>query len=308
MTDKPKIPVILGPTTVGKTSVGMLICEALNGEIISADSRQIYRGMTIGTAKPSPAELARCPHHLVDILEPGEVFSAGLFIRRAMEAVHDIVSRKKTPVVVGGAGLYIKALTEGIFEGDSSDPEVRSQLEIEFDQGGAEPMLARLKKIDPEYAKIVHRNDRKKLVRALEIFRVSGMTITELGEQQGDGSVEGIMCGLEMPREMLYDRINRRVEGMIEGGLIKEVKDLLERGFNLEDNSMNSPGYKEAFEYLQGNINLWEMTELIKRNTRRYAKRQMTWFGRTRGVRWFDCAAGAETTAKAVMEYLRLLN
>ena len=305
MAVKPEIPIILGPTAIGKTTVGILVCEALNGEIISADSRQIYRKMSVGSAKPTTEEVSRVRHHLIDFLDPSEVFSAGEFIRRSMDAAEDIISRGKLPIVVGGAGLYIQALTEGIFEGRSADPEVRAQLEAEYDAEGSEKTLNRLREIDPNYAKIVHPNDRKKLVRALEIYIVTGMTISELSARQNDGSVKGIFCGLELPREVLYQRIERRTDIMLESGLIDEVEDLRAAGYGKELNSINSPGYIEVYDYLDGRIDYDEMVSEIKKNTRRYAKRQMTWFRRNTSIRWFDMSAGSETAAQGVIAYIK---
>ena len=304
MLGKPVIPVILGPTASGKTAVGIEVCEKLNGEIISADSRQIYRMMNIGTAKPGPEELSRCRHHLIDFLDPKEIFSAGDFVKAAVVVTEEIISRNKLPVIVGGAGLYLKALTEGIFEGDSSDPQVRQKLEKEYDSGHPEELYDRLTKIDPAYAKIVHPNDRKKLVRALEIFEVTGLTVSELNEHQPSGKIAGIMCGLTLPREELYRRIEERVDKMLADGLIDEVAHLKEIGLTEEDNSMKSPGYKEVLQYLDGAIKYDEMTELIKQNTRRYAKRQITWFKNTPNVKWFDAGNGLESTAEVIVNYI----
>lgn len=299
LNEKPKIPVILGPTAVGKTAVGIAAADALNGEIVSADSRQIYRGMTIGTAKPSKGELGRVKHHLIDILEPDELFSAGEFVHRAMAAIEDIASRGKLPIVVGGAGLYIRALTRGIFNGESSDADFRTELQCQYEQGGSEDLLAQLRRIDPEYAGKVHLNDKKKLVRALEIYHSTGMAISELNLVQGDGWIAPVSVGLELPREALYELINQRVEAMIEAGLIEEVENLRSKGYGRDLNSINSPGYVEVYDYLDGNIGYDEMIELIKRNTRRYAKRQITWFRKEEGVRWVDVSGGFE---KAVIE------
>ena len=302
MPEKPVIPVILGPTAIGKTAIGIKVCEKLNGEIISADSRQIYRQMNIGTAKPTQDELSRRRHHLIDFLDPKEVFSAGDFVRAAVNAIQDITARGKLPVIVGGAGLYIKALTEGIFEGDSSNPDVRRRLEEEYDSGRSEELYDRLKRIDPVYSEIVHPNDRKKLVRALEIYEVTGLTVSELNEHQPSGKIEGIMCGLTMPRESLYRRIEERVDKMLADGLVEEVKLLKENGLTEEDNSMKSPGYKEVLNYLDGALHHDEMTKLIKQNTRRYAKRQITWFKNTPNVKWFDVGEGGEKTVDDILK------
>jgi len=304
LTSKPKIPVILGPTAIGKTEIGIKVGIELNAEIISADSRQIYKYMNIGTAKPTLDEIARCRHHMIDFLDPEEVFSAGDFVRKAVEAAQEIIGRGRIPVLVGGAGLYIKALTEGIFAGDSSEPEIRERLNWEYESGRAEEMLEHLRILDPDYAGLVHVNDKKKLVRALEIYQVSGYTISELKEHQGEGEVEGILCGLGMDREKLYYRINHRVDSMLEAGLVKEVENLRNRGLTKDHNSMKSPGYKEVLDYLDGNISRGDMIEMIKRNTRRYAKRQITWFGKMKDIEWFDLNEGIEHVIPGIIDYI----
>ncbi len=296
----------MGPTAVGKTAVGIAVCEELKGEIISADSRQIYRGMTIGTAKSSPGELALVRHHLLDILNPDQVFSAGEFVRCAAQAAQDIKSRGKLPIVVGGAGLYIKALTDGIFEGESRDPALREKLEREYDSGAAEAMFKRLRSLDPQYADIVHLNDRKKLVRALEIIQTAGMPISELGRVQRPGPFEGLFCGLNMPRQRLYDRIEDRAERMIEAGLVEEVKALRNQSYQRDLNSLNSPGYSEIYDYLEGKLSLEEAAALIKRNTRRYAKRQMTWFRRDSRIKWFEAAEDLQRTAEEIIIHIKI--
>jgi tRNA dimethylallyltransferase len=300
---KSQIPIILGPTGVGKTAIGIPVAERLNGEIISADSRQIYRGMTIGTAKPSAEEQRRIPHQLVDILEPNEVFSAGEFVRRALLAIADIQARGKLPIIVGGAGLYIRALTKGIFTGESKDMAVRKELEFRYDSGEAEMMLEKLLALDPQYAMKVHLNDRKKIVRFFEIYRVSGMTISELAKFQSDGWIDPILIGLQFPREELYRRIDTRVDAMLEAGLIAEVEALKAKGFSRVLNALNSPGYEEVYDYLDGKIDFDTMKDLIKRHTRHYAKRQITWFKREEGVKWFEAST---TPVKEICEYIEL--
>lgn len=303
---RPRIPVILGPTAVGKTAAGILIAEAMNGEIISADSRQLYRMMNIGSAKPSIEELDRVPHHMIDIADPDETFSAGEFARQACQAVVKIIDSRKLPIVVGGAGLYIQAMAEGLFSGKSSDTEIRKRLKKEYDERGAESLFEELKNIDPEYAQIVHMNDKKKLLRALEIYRVTGMTVSELGGNQSKGYIEPVYIGLTGPRDWLYDRIEQRVEWMLANGVLEEVIELRRRGYGRELNSMNSPGYREVFQYLDDEIEYDRMLELIQRNTRRYAKRQMTWFRRLGDkVEWFAADREPDIIAEEIVEYLK---
>jgi tRNA dimethylallyltransferase len=259
--------------------------------------------MTIGTAKPSAEEQRRIPHQLVDILEPNEVFSAGEFVRRALLAIADIQARGKLPIIVGGAGLYIRALTKGIFTGESKDMAVRKELEFRYDSGEAEMMLEKLLALDPQYAMKVHLNDRKKIVRFFEIYRVSGMTISELAKFQSDGWIDPILIGLQFPREELYRRIDTRVDAMLEAGLIAEVEALKAKGFSRVLNALNSPGYEEVYDYLDGKIDFDTMKDLIKRHTRHYAKRQITWFKREEGVKWFEAST---TPVKEICEYIEL--
>lgn len=282
---KPIIPLITGPTAVGKTDAAVRVCQILDGEIISADSRQIYIGMDIGSAKP-PKDV-KIKHHLIDILEPDKLFSAGDFVKKALECIEDISSRGKLPVIAGGAGLYMQALAEGIFEGDNKDLALRDELIKKYNGGKAEKMLEELKNLDPEYSRIVHINDRKKIVRFFEIYYTTGKTISELKQYQGGGWIKPLWIGLEMERSAIYYRIERRVDLMMEAGLIKEVNDLVKAGYTRELNSMNSPGYKEIFDFLDRKKDFDETAALIKRNTRRYAKRQITWFKRIKDMMWF---------------------
>lgn len=288
MPSKPKIPVILGPTATGKTAAACEICQRLNAEIISADSRQIYKYMNIGTARPTPEEIALAPHHLIDFLEPDQVFSAGDFVKAALEAIADIAGRGKLPLIEGGAGFYIRALTQGIFEGKSSDGQIRAELTERYNAGGGESMLKELRDLDPGYALKVHLNDRKKLVRFFEVYQTTGLTIGQLRSRQGDGWIEPVTAGISLDREILYERIEQRVDSMIEKGLIDEVRTLITMGYGRELNSMNSPGYKEVHDFIERKIEYDEMIEAIKRNTRRFAKRQITWFKKEPGVEWFE--------------------
>ena len=244
--------------------------------------------MRIGTARPTPEEIARTPHHLVDFMEPDHVFSAGDFVKAAMDAAADIISRGKLPLIAGGAGFYIRALTQGIFEGKSSDRQIRAELTEQYDRGGGESMLRELQELDPDYARKVHLNDRKKLVRFFEVYKTTGLTISRLRDQQGDGWIEPVTAGITLKREILYERIDQRVDVMIESGLIDEVRALIKMGYGRELNSMNSPGYKEVHDFIERKIEYDEMIEVIKRNTCRFAKRQITWFKKEKGVVWFE--------------------
>ena len=286
MTEKPKIPVLLGPTASGKTAAAIAVCQRLNGEIISADSRQIYRFLDIGSAKPTPQERAAAVHHLIDFLDPAETWSAGDFVRAALVCIEDIRSRGKLPVIAGGATLYLRSLTHGIFAGGSSNESIRAEFMARYDRGEGELLHRELSRLDPEYAPKVHLNDRKKLVRFFEVYRTTGYTVSQLKTEQSDGWIEPINIGLHWEREELYTRIDRRVDMMMEAGLLDEVKRLREMGYDKNLNSLNSPGYKELFAYFDGECSFEDAIESIKRNTRRYAKRQLTWF-RKDDPRWF---------------------
>lgn len=281
------IPVILGPTASGKTEIGIAICLRLNGEIVSADSRQIYRKMDIGSAKPTPAQQSLVKHHLIDILDPDQSFSAGDFVRCALEAIADIQSRGKLPVIVGGATLYLRALTQGIFSGRSSDPELRSSLLQRYGSGEAQSLCEEMTLLDPAYAAKVHLNDGKKIVRFFEIYHSTGLTVSQLKSHQSGGYIDSIIIGIQLNRAELYTRIDQRVDRMIESGLLQEVQGLRDAGYHKDLNSMNSPGYREIFDFLEGKITWDKAVELIKQGTRRYAKRQITWFKKDPAV-WFQ--------------------
>ncbi len=289
---KHKLFVILGPTAVGKTEISLALAEEIGAEIISADSMQVYRGMDIGTAKPTPAERARVPHHVIDVAEPWEEFSAGRYVRLADEAIGDVTRRGKIPLVVGGTGMYIRALLEGIFEGPGADLKLREGLaETELKEPGALHKI--LKNVDLKAADRIHPSDIRRIVRALEVYEKTGKTISEnqsqwRGEGSGEGRYDYKIAGLTMPRPQLYGRIDARVENMLKNGLLNEVKTLRENGCTREMPSMQALGYKQLLAYFDGELNLQATIELIKRDTRRYAKRQYTWFNAQKNVAWID--------------------
>jgi len=281
------VPVILGPTASGKTALSLLLAKELKGEIISADSRQFYKYMNIGTAKIRPEEQAGISHHFIDILEPDEYYSAGMFAGDAREKISNLQQKRICPIVVGGSGLYIKALTEGIFEFDADFEPIRKILLERVNTEGLQTLYAELKACDPAYAAKVSSNDKQRITRALEVFLATGRTLTDWhNEKTTKADFEPFFIGLTMERKILYERINKRVDKMIADGLIEEVKALQENGFTSEMNALNTVGYKEVFSYLAEELNRSEMIELIKRNTRRYAKRQMTWFKTNQSIRW----------------------
>ena len=282
-----------GPTAVGKTKLAILLAQELNGEIIGVDSMQIYKYMDIGTAKPTPAERALVPHHLVDFIPPDYSYSAADFVDDCRTAIQEIRGRGRVPVLTGGTGLYFKALTEGIFNLPEISPLVREELSRELAaENGRQQLFAELQRHDPESACRIHINDTYRLLRALEILRATGKSWTSfIHQQQAEGRKSGgdriLKLGLYRERQELYERVNRRVKIMAEAGLLDEVKNLLARGYNPGLKSMQSLGYRHMINFLNGTWP-WDKTlELLARDTRHYAKRQITWFKRA-DFTWFQ--------------------
>lgn len=286
---KAKIPILVGPTASGKTDLSLRIAERLSFEILSADSRQVYRHMDIGTAKPTEEERRRVPHHCIDIADPDAVFSAGQYGMLARGIVRGILSRNKTALVVGGSGLYIRALVDGIFHGNFRDEGVRRRLNEEAEGLGLESMHRCLRDVDPVAAGRIHPNDRRRIIRALEVCAISGRPLSRLQKEGTEpADFDPLFFGLNWPRDVLYERIERRVDRMMEKGLVDEVRKLKETGYSPAHNAMDSVGYREIFHHLDGRITLEEAVALIKKNTRRFAKRQMTWFRSDRRIEWME--------------------
>jgi tRNA dimethylallyltransferase len=279
---------ILGPTAVGKTELALRIAIRTGGEIVSVDSRQVYRGMDIGTAKPTPEQLRIVPHHMVDCVMPDEPFSAADYQRGADEAIRQIRERGSTPMLVGGSGMYFRALVDGLFEGPKADPELRRKLRQEADKFGVPYLYDRLENIDPEAAEKIHHNDLLRIIRALEVYEKSGKRVSELRKQwdSGETRYKFTAFGLNRPREELYERIEKRVDQMMAEGLLDETRSLSKYSRNLY--AINCLGYKELLDFLDGKHDLAEAIRLIKQNTRRFAKRQLTWFKRDKRIRWID--------------------
>lgn len=286
----PKIAVITGPTATGKTALGILLAEDLNGEIVSADSMQIYRGMDIGTAKVRPEETRGVPHHLIDVAEPSENWSVAKYVSEADRCVADILSRGKLPIIVGGTGLYIDSLVAGReFAGGDSNEAFRSELSQEYDENGGEEMLKRLAAVDPDRAAILHPADKKRIIRALEVYYLTGQTITEhdAETQKLPPKYTAAKIALSFEnREELYARIDLRVDEMLRAGLFNEVQKLLGSGVPESCTAMQAIGYKEVIAALRGDITEAEAADAIKRESRRYAKRQLTWLRRDKSVKW----------------------
>ncbi|MDQ1265812.1 MAG: tRNA dimethylallyltransferase [Bacteroidota bacterium] len=285
--------VITGPTASGKTAAAVELSKFLPIEVISADSRQIYRYLDIGTAKPTSEELKAVRHHFIDILYPDEYYSAGLFEKQAGLVLNDIFLRNKIPVIVGGSGLYIKALCEGFFDEESVDKNqkeiIRKQLENRLANEGIDSLYSELLKIDSYSAMIYSDKNPRRIIRALEFFELYGSTISNAHkEYQAKKDFKAVYYGIYFDRENLYKRINLRAEWMWNNGLVDEVKDILKIGYKKELNSLNTVGYKEAIGYLDSLLNSEMALNEIQKNTRRYAKRQMTWFNKIDSIRWLD--------------------
>lgn len=279
--------VLVGPTGVGKTDVSIQIAKRINSEIISADSRQIYRQMNIGTSKPSKEYLESVPHHFINILNPDKDYSAGQYAKEARTVVRQICERGNTPLVVGGSGLYIRALLNGFFGEDYRDESIRLQLNARLEDEGPERLYSELQRVDPQSSNQTHPNNKKRVLRSLEVYYITGKPISEI-QQSGEDPADfpWIKFGLIMRRESLYERINHRVDRMFKSGFVAEVQDLLKNGYSPKLNSLNSVGYKEVVEYLNSNLDLENCISLVKQNTRRYAKRQLTWFRRETDIHW----------------------
>lgn len=303
---KEKLTVVIGPTAVGKTKLSIDLALHFNGEIISGDSMQVYRGMDIGTAKISQEEMQGIPHYMIDIKEPNESFSVAEFQGYAKEFISTINSRGKLPIIAGGTGLYIQSVIQDYqFADVVSDIEYRSILEAKAVVEGPEPLYQLLKKIDPESAAKIHPNNLRRVIRALEVHHKTGLTMTEyLKNQSVESQYHVALVGLSMEREMLYHRINARVDEMVENGLIEEVQRLYQQGLR-NCQSIQAIGYKEIYQYLDGQTTREEAIDLLKRNSRRYAKRQLTWFRNKMDVKWFEMSeSNYEEKRKEIFQYV----
>ena len=283
-----RLLVLVGPTASGKTPVSLFLASRLNGEILSADSRQVYRFMDIGTAKPTVAQRNEVRHHFVDELEPAVDFNAGEFGKTGRRILADVYSREKTPIVVGGSGLYVRALVDGLFDGPSADSTVRKMLTERLRNEGADALLRELRAIDPESASKMLPSNTRRIVRALEVYHLTGTPISVLQQQRASFGFIPVFAGLQWDRKTLYDRIDTRTDHMLADGLVNEVENLRKMGYDEDTNSLQTVGYKEVLMYLHGRLDYPSMVELIKRNSRRYAKRQLTWFRSDNRIRWFD--------------------
>jgi len=282
-----KVICIVGPTCSGKTRLGIILAEKLNGEIISADSRQIYKYLDIGTAKPSSKELQKYKHHFINELNPDQDFNVSKFEQEALETINKIYSKGKNPIAVGGSGLYVKALIDGIFNSVDTDEQFRKSLLELREKYGNDYLYKKLEKVDAESAVKMKPSNWKRVIRALEVYHITGKKIGDL-QKKHNRNDEYVFeqHGLNWNRDLLYKNIEMRVDNMIENGLIEEVKNILNKGYDKGLNSLNTVGYKEIIAFLDEEITLERAIELIKRNTRRFAKRQMTWFRKDERIIW----------------------
>lgn len=281
---------IVGPTATGKSALALDLAEEIGGEIVSADSLQVYRGLDLGTAKPGAADRARVPHHLVDILEPDEVYSAGEFARRARAAIDEIAARGRVPIVVGGSGLYLRALLRGLSPLPPGDPEVRAALRSRLENEGLAALREELARIDPKTAARLTAGDTQRVLRALEVERVTGRPLSAWLDEQPFGiqAIAAVQIGLTLPRSILYDRIAGRVVWMMEAGWLGEVAGLLQRGLSPRLPAFQAIGYRQLVRHLEGDGSLEQAIAEIVRETRRFAKRQETWFRKEPDVTWFS--------------------
>lgn len=296
---------IVGPTAVGKTRLSIELAKRLNGEIISGDSMQIYKTMDIGTAKATLEEREGIVHHLIDEKNPDEPYSVAEFQKTVRNKIEEIKSRGNMPIIVGGTGLYIKSvLYDYEFAGESESKEMDDEKYKAFDN---QVLHQKLFEVDPEAAKLIHPNNRKRVIRALEIFETSGVKKSDMIENQQHKLIYDVaLIGLTDDRKVLYERINQRVDNMFEMGLVEEVQALFEAGIPKTAQSIRAIGYKELYDYFEGSVTLDECRELIKRNSRRYAKRQYTWFNNQMDVKWFEVDIDHfEKTINHVLEYIQ---
>ena len=303
-----KVVVICGPTASGKTALSIELAKRINGEIVSADSMQIYDEMNIGTAKPDQEEMQGIKHYLIGNIKPTNRYSVSEFKKDAISAIKEIISKEKMPIVVGGTGLYVNSLVYGIdYPEIQTNLEYRKKLEKIVEEKGLQYLFEKAVEIDKEAMKNISPNDKKRILRVLEIYKETGKTKTELERESRKNGIpyDYKIFAINMPREILYDRINRRVDIMIEKGLIDEVSSLYEKYGESLLTSMQAIGYKEVVEFLKGNCTKEEMIEKIKMETRRYAKRQLTWFRKIENIQWLDGLNDIQNNVNIILEGLQ---
>jgi len=302
---KPRLLVITGPTASGKSDLALQLAESLNGEIICADSLTIYRGLAIGSAKPTLEQQQRIPHHLLDIRDPTEPFTAADFRELATEAIMDCTARGKRPILVGGTGLYLRSLLRGLNKAPGEDPALRKQLLKRAEQEGGEVLLAELGRFDPATAQRLHPNNMLRIIRAIEVYLCSGIPLSQFHAEHrfSETPFDALQFCLDLPRQILYQQIDQRVELMLKNGLLEEVKQLLQDGIPSECKPLQAIGYKEVISHLRGEFDKNEMIRLIKRNTRHFAKRQLTWFRSEPDLQWVAYPENSATIKSAAVTF-----
>lgn len=298
------LPIVVGPTGVGKTEICLRVAERIDAEIVSADSRQLYRHMVIGTAQPTSEQRRRVSHHLVDCVDPDEEFNAAHYARMANKIIAQLLAAGKLPMVVGGSGLYLRALLGAFFQGPGANSEIRQRLAKEESKRGRGTLYRRLKEVDPETARRIHPHDRVRTIRAMEVHQLTGIPISRWHQRGSYSRPKFNWCklGLYRPRKDLYQRIDERVDTMVRQGLLKEVRDLLSRRYSPDLPALATVGYQEMIAYLRGQLDFEQAISHLKRNTRQYAKRQMTWFSKEGEILWFDAQGEEEQLLIAVQK------
>jgi tRNA dimethylallyltransferase len=288
--EKAKVVIIAGPTASGKSALAAELAMAFNGEVVSADSMQVYKYMDIGTAKPSKETLESVPHHLIDVVDPDSDYTAASFRKDAIRKIREINGRGRSAFIAGGTGLYIKALTKGLFDGPAADKSLREGLRREAEERGAEHLYNRLREVDPVSAESIHQNNIVRIIRALEVYESSGRPISEFHREHGfhEDPFDAVKVGITKERALLYGDIEKRVDRMMADGLPEETERLLNMGYGPHLKPMRALGYREMTGYINGELGLDEAVGLLKKNTRNYAKRQMTWFRNDPGIIWFS--------------------
>jgi len=300
---KNKIIVIVGPTASGKTNLSIELAEKLNSEIINADSRQVYEFMDIGTAKPTKEELQRVKHYFIDRVKPDEHYDAGMFGKEGREVIELMINQDKIPIVSGGSGLYIKSLVDGLFDGPERDENIRAKIEERLLAEGIDSLYKELCDIDHETYQKIQPNNKHRIIRALEVYYLTGVPISKLHKMNKvEINFLPVFFGLHWERKVLYQRINQRTLGMINSGLVDEVKNLLNMGYNKNLKSFKTVGYKEPIEFIEGKISYDEMISLIQQYTRNYAKRQLTWFRADKRINWVDANKNTKEIIDEIMK------
>jgi tRNA dimethylallyltransferase len=305
-----KIPIlaVIGPTASGKSQLGVDLAKKLNGEIISSDSIQVYRHLNIGSAKPDPEMLAEVPHHLIDILNPDQSYNAGQFEQDADEVIQQLVEQKKRPIVLGGTGLYLRSLIHGMIQIPDISLAIKQQVRVTLDTQGLPACYQQLNALDPESAQRLHPNDISRIIRALEVVLDTGESIQQWQKkhQFAENRYPVFYVGIQWDRQVLYDRINQRVNLMMDDGLIEEVENLLKMGYSKDLFALKSIGYKQAFDFLSGDISKEEMIQDIQQKSRRYAKKQVTWWRSKSDVNWLKPNFSLEDTIDKIQHFLEV--